>query len=92
MSVGPGRGGADLPPCTDVSRADSLGVSYNEDRALFPPGVTLIERFLTPIEEQGLLAMIDSSEWSHDLGRRTQQYGYKFDYVTETVMPMPPPP
>ena len=35
--------------------------------------------------------MIDSPDWSHDLGRRTQQYGYKFDYTTETVVPMPPP-
>ena len=59
---------------------------------MFPPGVTLIEDFPAPSEEQRLLSMIDSSDWSHDLGRRTQQYGYKFDYTTKIVVPMPPPP
>ena len=90
MPVGLVQGGSSVPPGADANHVNSPGLSYTEGQALFPPGVAVIEDFLAPSEEQRLLSMIDSSIWSHDLGRRTQQNGYKFDYTTETVVPMPP--
>ena len=92
MPVGLVQGGSSVPPSADTNHVNSPGLSYIEGRALLPPTVTLIEGFLAPSEEQRLLSMIHSSDWPHDLGRRTQQYGYKFDYTTETVVSMPPPP
>ena len=44
------------------------------------PGFNLHENFITPLEEQDLLQAIDKERWSHKLSRRTQHYGYIYDY------------
>ena len=44
------------------------------------PGLKYIPGFLTTEAQQALLAQIDKNDWLHDLKRRVQHYGYKYDY------------
>ena len=44
------------------------------------PGLVVEEGFLSPQEEAGLLAHIDSGVWRDDLERRTQQFGFVYAY------------
>ncbi len=45
------------------------------------PGLTYISNYI-PIEyENELIKLIDSQNWNLDLKRRTQHYGYKYDYT-----------
>ena len=59
------------------------------------PGLQLHADFITQDEERELLAAIDASEWDTSLKRRTQHYGYVYDYTmkgldeTEEVLPIP---
>lgn len=46
-------------------------------------GLTYIENFITKKEEFELLSHIDDSEWSYALSRRTQHYGYIYDYKSK---------
>lgn len=43
-------------------------------------GLVVQPSFITPEEETALLAHIDGSEWNTSLKRRTQHYGYTYDY------------
>jgi len=40
-----------------------------------PPGLTIINDFITPAEESQLLAFLDTQPWRTDLSRRTIHYG-----------------
>lgn len=51
------------------------------------PGLTYIPDYITEEEETKLLEVIDSQEWSSDIKRRTQQYGFKFDYTVRKLNP-----
>ena len=59
-------------------------------------GLCMIEDFITVEEEKALLAFINKQPWDQDtpLPRRTQQWGYAFDYEEMTVLneaaPIPP--
>eukprot|EP01064_Diplonema_japonicum_P004140 TRINITY_DN12716_c0_g1_i1.p1 TRINITY_DN12716_c0_g1~~TRINITY_DN12716_c0_g1_i1.p1 ORF type:complete len:318 (+),score=92.67 TRINITY_DN12716_c0_g1_i1:70-1023(+) len=67
-----------------------------EENNLMPKGLCFIEDFITEKEEAELLAFFQNEEWDPDTGleRRTQQWGYAFDYTEMTVVgegkPMPP--
>jgi len=52
---------------------------------MIPAGLELIPDFITPGEELDLLAAVDHSPWRTDLQRRTQHYGYVYDYTRKTV-------
>ena len=49
------------------------------------PGLSIIENFITKEEEKELLNCIDKESWSNALKRRTQHYGYKYDYTTRSL-------
>lgn len=60
------------------------------------PGLILRADIITPEEETTLLAAVDASEWDtrlSRLSRRTQHYGYRYDYrsreASEPVGPLP---
>ncbi|CAJ2375906.1 MAG: alpha-ketoglutarate-dependent dioxygenase AlkB [Gammaproteobacteria bacterium] len=38
-------------------------------------------QYITPSEEAELLAAADAAPWRHDLRRRVQHYGYRYDYA-----------
>lgn len=43
-------------------------------------GLTIIEEYISKKEEKELIDFIDSQEWSNALSRRTQHYGYEYNY------------
>ena len=51
------------------------------------PGLTLVRDFLTESEEAQILAAIDASEWSDELQRRVQHYGWRYDYKSRQIDP-----
>lgn len=63
-----------------------------------PQGLDYLGDLITSCEEKDLcyecqhclLRDIDSQPWNHDLGRRTQQYGAKYDYKTRKLTAAPP--
>jgi alkylated DNA repair dioxygenase AlkB len=51
------------------------------------PGLTLIHDYLSPIEQEMLLAEIDAQPWLGQLRRRVQHHGYRYDYKRRSVDP-----
>lgn len=49
-------------------------------------GLGLRYEVVTPAEEAALLREIDGRPWSSELSRRTQHYGYRFEYETKTCI------
>ncbi len=43
-------------------------------------GLGYIEGFISDTEEKALLGYVDAAPWNHDLKRRVQHYGYRYDY------------
>lgn len=53
-----------------------------------PPGLILIPSFVSKAEERELIAFFDDphrSQWTNDLSRRVQQYGYRYNYKSRAV-------
>jgi alkylated DNA repair dioxygenase AlkB len=48
-------------------------------------GLQYIPNFITRDEEKWLLKTIDDQTWIHDLRRRVQHYGFKYDYKVRRV-------
>ena len=42
--------------------------------------LSIVEDFISEVEEKELREFIDKEEWLNDLSRRVQHYGYKYDY------------
>lgn len=53
----------------------------------WPPGLTLLPDFITPAEEETLLALLDTAQTPHThlKHRQVLHYGYKFDYSMNNV-------
>ncbi len=49
------------------------------------PGLQYLPDFITEEEERALIEIIDHQPWLHDLKRRVQHYGYKYDYKARAV-------
>lgn len=52
--------------------------------SIFSNGARLLEDFLDRAEETAWLEAIDTSDWSHEIGRRVQHYGFRYDYSRRT--------
>lgn len=50
-------------------------------------GLTYIPSYISLEYEQKLLNLIDAQNWNLDLKRRTQHYGYKYDYTARSIDP-----
>ena len=50
-----------------------------------PPGLIYRPDFITEEEEKKLLACIDENEWSNELQRRVQHYGWRYDYTKRRI-------
>lgn len=48
-------------------------------------GLQLVYDFISAEEENHLLAQINAQPWLHDLKRRVQHYGYKYDYKARRI-------
>lgn len=56
------------------------------------PGLYYQEDILTPEQEQAIVQWLDQQSWSNKLKRRTQQYGYEYNYGSKSVSPNPTTP
>lgn len=48
-------------------------------------GLTYIPNYIDESQEKELLSSINKFEWDHSLKRKTQHYGYKYDYTTRNI-------
>jgi alkylated DNA repair protein alkB family protein 8 len=66
--------------------ADEKNVAYRNNPKL-PPGLILIEDFITEEEERRLLSSFSTTEdaWQVLSKRKVQHYGYEFDYLTRNA-------
>ena len=60
---------------------DSSGVPLG----LLDSGITYVPNFIAARESNNLLSRIDAKPWSHDLKRRVQHYGWRYDYSSRFV-------
>ncbi len=60
-------------------------ISHTDEPLLLPPGSFIIEDFITEAEESMLIGNIDAQPWDNTLQRRTQHYGYKYDYKLRVI-------
>ena len=81
IAVEPGR--LKAPPTSAIS--DSSALSGELVEAI--PGLRLIRDFLSEAEETEIIAKIDRSDWSTELQRRVQHYGWRYDYKSRQVDP-----
>lgn len=49
------------------------------------PGLFLFENFITTEEEKQLSNTIDKQPWNNELSRRTQHYGYEYNYTSKSL-------
>ncbi|OJU73166.1 MAG: alpha-ketoglutarate-dependent dioxygenase AlkB [Alphaproteobacteria bacterium 40-19] len=49
------------------------------------PGLAYVPNYISSEYEEKLLKLIDIQQWNLDLKRRTQHYGYKYDYMARSV-------
>ncbi|HZZ80803.1 MAG TPA: alpha-ketoglutarate-dependent dioxygenase AlkB [Gemmataceae bacterium] len=60
----------------------------NRNRQTMHPaisGLLQVENFITPAEEEELIARIDAAEWLEELKRRVQHYGWRYDYKARRI-------
>nr|AKM76725.1 RNA-binding (RRM/RBD/RNP motifs) family protein [Erodium trifolium] len=69
-------------PATVNSSSVQVCLSASENAI---PGLYLLPDFVTPHEEQELLAAVDARPWISLAKRRVQHYGYQFCYQTRNV-------
>lgn len=55
-------------------------------------GLTMHKNYITEEEESVLIDAIESHQWCHDLARKTQQYGFKYNYQSTKALPTVPMP
>lgn len=54
------------------------------------PGLYIQENIITPQTENDIIKWLDTREWSTVLPRRTQHFGYVYDYAGTTLIPGDP--
>ena len=50
-----------------------------------PPGLSILEDFVTAADADALMKHVDDAPWRTDLLRRVQHYGYRYDYRARTI-------
>ncbi len=57
------------------------------DEQVAIPGLKYISEYISSEQERELADLIDSMPWNSELKRRTQHYGYKYDYKSKSIDP-----
>jgi len=55
--------------------------------AIIPEGLALQLNVITPEKEAEIIAWLDTRTWSTELARRTQHYGYGYNYRRKDLIP-----
>jgi len=74
------------PEQVDGSRSKAIHIPIDAVNPLIR-GLEYIPDYISPEREKQLLDTIDRHEWDTSLRRRTQHYGYRYDYRARTVTP-----
>ena len=51
----------------------------------FPRGLTLVEDYISKDYEAEIIDWIDLQKWSNSISRRTQHYGYEYNYTSRNL-------
>jgi alkylated DNA repair dioxygenase AlkB len=73
-----------------MTASRSLFPDYETDldnRPALPPGVVYVPDCLSVDDQCRLVGEIDAKEWSLELKRRVQHYGYRYDYKSRRIDP-----
>lgn len=62
-----------------------MGALLSDTSAGLPPGAVCLAGFISPSEEAALVGHLDGGEWSLELKRRVQHFGYRYDYRARAV-------
>ena len=65
--------------------APPMAEAHAESPNVVIPGLTYERDFLNEEHEQRLVEWIDKQEWSSELARRVQHYGWRYDYKAREV-------
>jgi alkylated DNA repair dioxygenase AlkB len=68
-----------------------LNLGLTETQLLGVTGLVLRKQFVTRDEERTLLQHIDGCQWDTTLKRRTQHYGYVYNYSSKDAARVAPP-
>ena len=49
------------------------------------PGLIYVPNFLSQVQEADIVAAVEKAEWSRDLKRRVQHYGWRYDYKSKEI-------
>jgi len=52
---------------------------------MIPQGLSLQPNVITPEKEHEIISWLDNQTWSTELSRRTQHYGYNYNYKTKDL-------
>jgi len=55
------------------------------DAEALVPGLKIVKDFISKEEEEMVINGIEECPWEHDLKRKVQQYGYKFNHRTHSI-------
>jgi alkylated DNA repair dioxygenase AlkB len=58
---------------------------FDPVRPRLPSGILYVPNFITEELENALTKHLDSGNWSNDLKRRVQHFGYRYDYKARRV-------
>jgi alkylated DNA repair dioxygenase AlkB len=62
-----------------------MNQQYYNNNDLNISGLTYIPNYISAAHEESLIKLIDAKEWNLQLKRRTQHYGYKYDYKARVI-------
>lgn len=57
---------------------------------MIPQGLSLQPNIITPEKEHEIISWLDNQTWSTELSRRTQHYGYNYNYKSKDLTPCIP--
>ena len=60
---------------------------FDPVRSELPSGILYLPNFITEELENALTQNLDSGNWSSDLKRRVQHFGYRYDYKARRIAP-----
>lgn len=60
---------------------------FDLSATVLPPGIAYLSDFILPAEEAELVHRLDAGDWSTELKRRVQHFGYRYDYKARRVTP-----
>lgn len=75
------------PEITSIKLAPDKDENKTTQSEGSPPGLTTILDFLSPAEETALVNIIDQAEWSNEMSRRVQHYGWRYNYRERKITP-----